>query len=123
MRADCLINYNKDGRNNQVLINKKTRSKNRPGVYLTNVEFILKQNTPLSYLDQLNLESQSFARERMIGVERDIVAVDFSDHHVERPPVGLLHLELLAHGGGLGHRYVNDLRRHFGAGASEPLAG
>jgi hypothetical protein len=28
-----------------------------------------------------------------------------------------------AHGDGLGRRYVNDLRRHFGAGAREPIPG
>jgi NADH dehydrogenase len=40
-----------------------------------------------------------------------------------RPPLGAESVTawLLAHGRDLGRRYVNDVRRHFGAGATEPI--
>ncbi len=56
-------------------------------------------------------------REELAGLEQELLVS-------HAPPLGRESVEAwcLAHGPSLGRRYANDMRRHFGAGRTEPIA-
>ena len=55
-------------------------------------------------------------REELLGLEQELLIS-------RAPPLGTESVEawLMAHGGSLGKTYVNDINRHFGHGAADPI--
>ena len=62
------------------------------------------------------LGDDALTREELAGLRQELLLA-------RAPPLGRERVAdwLLAHGGTLGRRYVSDRRRHFGAGATEPI--